>query len=91
VHHQFVLVMLLYGVYTTCGCFGAVDHGHNGGLYVVFTCSWRVANFGSATLSTALYHGPLGKTYEHEAKVDDDPPADPTWDSALSICTPVCA
>eukprot|EP01047_Picozoa_sp_COSAG01_P052812 COSAG01_NODE_5592_length_4159_cov_12.092365_2_plen_176_part_00 len=51
VHHNLVLVLLLRGVHTTCGCSGAAEHGHNGGLCIVFTCSWRVANFGSPTLS----------------------------------------
>jgi hypothetical protein len=51
VHHNLVLVLLLYGVHTTCGCSGAAEHGHNGGLCIVFTFAWRVANFGSATLS----------------------------------------
>jgi len=43
--------MLLYAVHTIYECSGAVEHGHNGGLCTVFTCSWRVANFGSPTLS----------------------------------------
>jgi hypothetical protein len=46
VHHSLVLVLLLYGVHTTCECSGAAEHGHNGGLCIVSTCSWRVANFG---------------------------------------------
>jgi hypothetical protein len=54
VHHNLVLVLLLYGVHTTCGCSGAAEHGHNGGLCIVYTCSWRVANFGSPTLSSPL-------------------------------------
>eukprot|EP01047_Picozoa_sp_COSAG01_P008117 COSAG01_NODE_316_length_19004_cov_100.001322_3_plen_172_part_00 len=48
VHHNLVLVMLLYGVHTTCGYSGAVEHGQSGGLCTVLTCSWRVANFGSS-------------------------------------------
>jgi hypothetical protein len=44
-NHNLVLVMLLYGVHTTCGCFGAVQHCLNGGLCIVLTCSWCVANF----------------------------------------------
>jgi chromosome segregation ATPase len=39
--------MLLHGVHTKCGCSGAVEHGHRGGLCIALTCSWRVANFGS--------------------------------------------
>jgi hypothetical protein len=54
VHHSLVLVTLLYGVHTTCECSGAVEHGHNGGLCTVLTCSWRVANFGSPTFGTAV-------------------------------------
>jgi hypothetical protein len=29
---------------------GAAEHGHSGGGCIVFTCSWRVANFGSHSL-----------------------------------------
>eukprot|EP01047_Picozoa_sp_COSAG01_P003921 COSAG01_NODE_123_length_25210_cov_348.799434_6_plen_250_part_00 len=47
VHHNLVFVLLLYGVHTTCGCSGAAAHGHKGGLCFFYTCSWRVANFGS--------------------------------------------
>eukprot|EP01047_Picozoa_sp_COSAG01_P047156 COSAG01_NODE_4480_length_4985_cov_15.664142_2_plen_74_part_00 len=49
VHHNLVLVMLLYGVHTACGDSGAVEHGQSGGLCTVLTCSWCVANFGYAT------------------------------------------
>jgi hypothetical protein len=52
VHNNLVLVLRLYGVHTTCECSGAVEHGHNGGLCIVLTCSWRVANFGSPTFGT---------------------------------------
>eukprot|EP01047_Picozoa_sp_COSAG01_P023835 COSAG01_NODE_1452_length_10260_cov_26.827970_13_plen_314_part_00 len=44
--HNLFLVTLPYGVHTTCGCSGAVEHDHNGGLCIVLTCSWCVANFG---------------------------------------------
>ena len=44
--HNLVLVMLLHGMHTICGCSGAVEHGHDEGLCIVFTCSWCVANFG---------------------------------------------
>jgi hypothetical protein len=47
VNHNLVFVLLLYGVHTTCGCSGAAEHGHKGGLCFFYTCSWRVANFGS--------------------------------------------
>jgi hypothetical protein len=46
VHHNLVPVVPLYGAHTTCGCFRAVEHGHNGGLCIVLACSWCVANFG---------------------------------------------
>jgi hypothetical protein len=38
--------MLLYGVHTTCGCSGAVNHGYNVRLCIILACSWCVANFG---------------------------------------------
>ena len=41
VHHNLVLVLLLHRVHTTCGCSGAAEHGHNGGLCIILTCSWR--------------------------------------------------
>jgi hypothetical protein len=52
-NHNLVPVILRYGVYTTCGCSGAVEHGHNRGLCIVLTFSWCVANFGfSSHLAT---------------------------------------
>jgi hypothetical protein len=47
VHHNLVLIMLLYGVHTTCECSGAVEHGLQESLCIVLTCSWCVANFGT--------------------------------------------
>jgi hypothetical protein len=49
VHHNLVFALLLYGVHTTCGCSGAAEHGHKEGSCFFYTCSWRVANFGSPT------------------------------------------
>jgi hypothetical protein len=37
--------MLPYGLHTTRGCSGAVEHSCNGRLCIVLTCSWYVANF----------------------------------------------
>ena len=45
-HHNPVSVKLLFGVHMTCGYFGAIDHGYNGRLHIIRTCSWCVANFG---------------------------------------------
>jgi hypothetical protein len=46
VHHNIIPFMLLSAVHTTCGCSGAVNHGHNAGLCTILTCSWCVAKFG---------------------------------------------
>jgi hypothetical protein len=50
VHHNIIPFMLLSAVHTTCGCSGAVNHGHNAGLCTILTCSWCVANFGFESL-----------------------------------------
>eukprot|EP01047_Picozoa_sp_COSAG01_P032858 COSAG01_NODE_2392_length_7773_cov_9.347928_3_plen_338_part_00 len=45
-HHNLVSVQLFSGLHTPCVCSGATDHGYNGELCIILTCSWCVANFG---------------------------------------------